>query len=64
MVTMYKTTVQDNKDSVTVIKAEHNIFRRLLVVRASGREVELGSIIKYELCMITRAVKVSMFSNC
>ena len=41
MATMYKTTVQVNKDTVIVLKSERNIFRRLLVVRDSGREVDL-----------------------
>jgi hypothetical protein len=38
---MYKVIVQKSKDAVTVIKAERDIFRRLLVVRDSGRDVDL-----------------------
>ena len=48
MATMYKTTVQVNKVTVTAVKVERDIFRRLLVVRDSGREVDLGSVLKYE----------------
>lgn len=56
MATMYKTTVQVNKDTVTVVKAERDIFRRLLVVRDSGREVDLGSVLKYELSPVPLAL--------
>ena len=33
MTPMYKTTGQDKNDAVTVVKAERDIFGRLLVVR-------------------------------
>ena len=48
MATMYKTAVQVNKYTVTVVKTERDIFRRLLVVRDSGREVDLESVLTYE----------------
>ena len=58
MATMYKTTVQVNKDHVNVVKAERDIFRRLLDVRDSGREVDIGSILKYELSPVPHKSKI------
>ena len=56
MATMYKTTAQVNKATVTVMKAERDIFRRLLVVRDSGREVNHGSVLKDELSPVPLAL--------
>ena len=52
----YKTTVQVKKENVTVVKAERDIFRRLIVVRDSGRKVDLGSNLKYELSPVPLAL--------
>ena len=56
MSTMYKTTVQVKKDNVTVVKAYCNIFRRLLVVGDSGREVDLGSMRMYAFSPVPLAL--------
>ena len=49
MSTMHKTTIKVNKDSVSVVKAERDIFKRLLVVSNSGQEIDLENILKHEL---------------
>ena len=51
MENMYKTIVH-----VTAVKTERDIFRRLLDVRDNGREVDLGSILKYELSPVPSAI--------
>lgn len=53
---MYKSTVQVKKDAVSIVKAERDIFRRLLVVRDSGRDVDLASILKHELSPVPYAL--------
>lgn len=47
--TMYKLHVTVKKDSAVVVKAERDIFRRLLVASNSGRNVDLTSMLHYEL---------------
>lgn len=50
--TMYKAGVQVKNDKITVVKAERDIFRRLLVVRDSGRDVDLASVLQHELAPV------------
>lgn len=54
--TMYKVQVKVKKDAVVVVKAERDIFRRLLVVSDGGRNVDLANILQYELSPVPLAL--------
>ena len=44
------------KDSVVVVKAERDMFRRLLVVSGGGRNVDITNILYYELSPVPLAL--------
>lgn len=54
--TMYKVVVKKSKETVTMVKAERDIFRRLLVVKDSGRDVDLATILEHELSPVPLAL--------
>lgn len=53
--TMYKVKVPAEKDKVVTIKAERDIFRRLLVV-SDSRSVDLSGILKHESSPVPLAI--------
>ena len=53
---MYKVKVTVQKDKVVEVKAERDIFRRLLIASDSGRNVNLENILKHELSPVPLAL--------
>ena len=56
LATMYKVKVPVQKDKVIEVKAERDIFHRLLVASGSGRDVNLENILKHELSPVPLAL--------
>ena len=56
LATMYKVKVTVQKDKVVEVKAERDIFRRLLIASDSGRNVNLENILKHELSPVPLAL--------
>ena len=54
MATMYETTVQVNKDTVTVVKAESDIFRRPLEIVEGKLTLEASSSMNFPLYLTNK----------